>query len=185
MPILGREIDLYPEGLLDQPPSDDAERQWLVAHTSSRREKDLARKLLARNLPFFLPQMEQKFRSPNGRRRVAYLPLFPGYVFLRAAPLERDLVLETNCVVKLLLVRDPEELVFDLRQIHKLTHSGAALVRETEFTPGMSVRITAGPFQGFEGQVLKQQSGDRLLVLIHYLQQGVSISLEGCAVEPK
>lgn len=185
MPILAREIDLFPEGLLEQPISDDSGREWMVAHTMARREKDLARKLLARSLPFYLPQMEQKFRSPNGRKRVAYLPLFPGYLFLQASPLERDLVLESNCIVKLLPVRDPEELVFDLRQIHRLTNCGAPLVREATFVPGMCVRITSGPFQGFEGQVLKQQSGDRLLVLIRYLQQGVSVSLEGCAVEPK
>src|SRR5262249_8806512 len=92
-------------------------------------------------------------------------------------------VLETGCVVRALDVVNVDELVFDLRQIHQLTQSGEPLVREPEFVPGTLVRVTSGPFLGFEGRVIKRHSGDLLLVPVNYLQQGISISLEGCEVE--
>jgi transcriptional antiterminator RfaH len=184
MPLLAREPDLYPEDLLEPPEwRDDGERVWHVVHTLPRREKDLARRLLQQEIPFYLPQVEQQYRSPAGRRRVAYLPLFPSYLFLRSSLDETGDVFGTGCVARLLEVREPEQFLFDLQQIHRLTHSGTPFVREPEMLPGTPVRVTSGPFQGFEGRVIKHQSGARLLVMINYLQQGISISLEGCDVE--
>lgn len=184
MPVLAREPDLFPEDLLENPgESWTADRIWQVAHTMPRREKELARRLRKRDISFYLPQVEQKTRTPAGRKIVSWLPLFPGYLFVNPSDEETTAVLETGCVVRVLDVPDVEQLVFDLRQIHRLTQSGASLLRELEFTPGTPVRVTSGPFLGFEGRVVKRHSGDRLLILINYLQQGISISLEGCEVE--
>ena len=185
MPILKSEPTIFPDNLLDGRGVEiDPERSWLVAYTISRREKDLARKLFTKHIPFYLPIVQQQFRSPSGRRQTAFLPLFPGYVFLRAGEGERTSILQTNCVSQLLPVTIPDELEFDLRQVLQLTKSGAPLELEAKLEPGTPVRIISGAFQGFEGTVVKRQSGDRLLVSIRYVQQGISFSLEGCQVEP-
>jgi transcription antitermination factor NusG len=184
MPVLAREPDLFPEDLLEQFDAfPEAGRVWQVAHTLPRREKELARRLIRREIPFYLPLCEQRSRTPAGRRLTAWLPLFPGYLFVNAAEDQCTEVLETGCVARLLDAPDGRQLAFDLLQIHRLTESGAALVREPELQPGTPVRVTSGPFLGFEGRVVKRQSGDRLLILINYLQQGISISLEGCDIE--
>lgn len=184
MPVLAREPDLFPEHLLEQDDSFSAVgRVWQVAHTLPRREKELARRLIRREIPFYLPLCAQRSRTPAGRKLTAWLPLFPGYLFVNPAEEHGGEVLETGCVARLLDVPDARQLVFDLLQIHRLTQSGAALVREPELLPGAPVRVTSGPFLGFEGQVVKRQSGDRLLVLINYLQQGISVSLDGCDIE--
>lgn len=186
MPVLARETDLYPDNLLEPPAAPGSDfGVWQVAHTLPRREKELARRLRRSEVPFYLPLIEQRTRTPAGRKMVSHLPLFPGYVFVHADTDQTIRVLETNCVARLLTVPDSTELLFDLAQIHRLTQSGQPLHREPEFQPGTPVRVVAGPFQGFEGQVLKHQSGDRLLVLVNYLQQGISVSLEGCDVERK
>src|SRR5262245_33961515 len=121
MPLLARETDLFPDDLLDSAALVCvADRDWEVVHTLPRREKDLAPRLLALEIPFFRPQVEQRTRSPGGRRRVSYRPMFPGYLFLSAADDQRGQVIDTGCVARLLSVPDPEELLFDLRQIHEL-----------------------------------------------------------------
>jgi transcription antitermination factor NusG len=184
MPVLAREPDLFPEDLLEQSELFPvAGRIWQVAHTLPRREKELARRLMRREIPFYLPLCEQRSRTPAGRKLVSWLPLFPGYLFVNAVDDRCGDVLETGCVARLLDVPDARQLIFDLQQIHRLTQSGAALVRVNELQPGTPVRVTSGPFLGFEGQVVKHQSGDRLLVMINYLQQGISVSLEGCDIE--
>ena len=183
MPVLAQEPDLFPDDLLEGSALSTSGRVWQVAHTFPRREKELGRRLRRRQIPFYLPQIEQRTRTPGGRRIVSWLPLFTGYVFVNPNEEQTGLVLETKCVVRALDVVNVEELVFDLQQIHRLTQIGAPLVREPEFVPGTLVRVTSGPFLGFEGRVLKRHSGDRLLVLVNYLQQGISISLEGCEVE--
>jgi hypothetical protein len=46
------------------------------------------------------------------------------------------------------------------------------------------VRIRTGPLAGMEGVVVKRRGGDRLLVVVKFLQQGASIQIEDFQVEP-
>lgn len=184
MPILGREPDLYPANLLDLPQiGEETARSWWVAHTLPRREKTLVRQLQKQAIWHYLPQSEHRFRSPSGRNRISYAPVFPGYVFLYGGDQERSQTTETGSVARILQVPDGAKLTTDLRQIKKILDSGCALNAESQLEPGVAVRVTSGPFQGFEGQLLKHHSGDRLLVLVNYLQQGISIALDNWQVE--
>jgi len=57
MPVLKREPDLFPPNLFELDPT---LFPWRVAHVRSRQEKVLARYLHERDLPFYLPQTENK-----------------------------------------------------------------------------------------------------------------------------
>lgn len=184
MPILRKEPDLFPEGLLDQPGlGEEADTQWWAVHTLPRQEKTLARKLRVRGIRHYLPQAPRKTKSPAGRMRVSYVPLFAGYVFLYGTEQERLQSLESGCIAKMLPVGDGKRLTDDLRQIQKLISANVPFAFEERLEPGMGVRIKSGPFQGYEGQILKRHSGDRLLVIVNYLQQGISVALDDCQLE--
>ncbi|MFO1020279.1 MAG: transcription termination/antitermination NusG family protein [Planctomycetales bacterium] len=184
MPILGQEPDLYPQDLLDRHDvGTETDRVWWGVHTLPRQEKTLARKLHARQIWHYLPQVKKESRSPAGRVRKSFVPLFASYVFFYGSEKDRLAVLETGCVAKLLLAGDGAKLTADLRQVKRLIDSGATITFEPVLEPGTPVRVTTGPFQGFEGRVLKRHSGDRLLVIVNYLQQGISVALEDSQVE--
>ena len=51
MPLLPPETTLYPSDLLARPADPGAEARWWVIHTRPRAEKNLARKLLAGDIP--------------------------------------------------------------------------------------------------------------------------------------
>ena len=106
MPILPREIDLYPADLLESPVGDDDQSQWWAIYTLSRREKDLMRRLRQMEIAFYCPLIARRTRSPSGRVRVSHVPLFPGYVFLRGSDDQRQAALTTNCISRTLSVRD-------------------------------------------------------------------------------
>jgi hypothetical protein len=64
MSIRTKQLDLYPETLLDE--ADETEivegasaRYWWAIYTKSRQEKALARDLLAYQIPFYLPLVEK------------------------------------------------------------------------------------------------------------------------------
>lgn len=57
MPLLKREPDLFPADLFDLPVE---ARPWSVAHVRSRQEKALARYLVQKQIPFYLPQTENE-----------------------------------------------------------------------------------------------------------------------------
>lgn len=184
MPILTREPDLFPIDLLDGGQADcDLTRCWWVVHTRPRQEKALARRLHHLAVPHYVPQIELTSRSPAGRRRISYVPLFPGYAFLYVNDEERIRSFNSNAIVRFLEVPDGEQLRFDLQQIKRLTEMGRPLTAETRLPPGSTVRITRGPFENFEGCILDYRAGRRLLVMVNYLQQGVSVELDDDEIE--
>ncbi|HJZ94517.1 MAG TPA: transcription termination/antitermination NusG family protein [Gemmataceae bacterium] len=183
MPILPAEPALFPDDVLDAPVGLTAGDEWRVLHTRPRQEKGLARDLLARAVPFFLPTIRRPHRSA-GRIRVAEVPLFDGYVFLRA---DRDQyldALDTGRVVRALVVRDQAGLVSDLRRLHALLGLGRAVERERQLRAGQAVEITAGPLAGFRGTVVRAATGTRFVVAVDFIREGASVTCEGMALRP-
>ncbi len=183
MPILKEEPSLYPESLLDEIPIDAPGRSWYALYTKARQEKSLARELLNYKIPFYLP-LVRKISVSRGRRRTSLTPLFGGYLFVFAAEEERIRALTTNRVSRVLVVDDPERLVFDLRQLRQLIAADAPLTIESRLAAGRQVRVRRGAFAGLEGTVLKRRGETRLLVSINFLQQGASVEIDDFLLEP-
>ena len=184
MPILPKEPDIFPEDLLEQEhgPGESAKRWWSL-YTLPRREKQLMRRLRGMAVSHYGPLVERRTCSPSGRARISHVPLFASYVFLRGDEDERYQALTTNCVSRCLSVGDGERLAHDLRQIQRLIRSNAPLTPESRLEPGMRVRIRSGSLVGLEGTVVNRRGAKRLLVVVHFLQQGASIQLEDFQVE--
>jgi transcription antitermination factor NusG len=185
MPILPREPDIYPAELfLDLAGESAPVGQWWAMYTMARREKELMRRLRAMEIPFYAPLVHKRTRSPGGRVRESYVPLFPSYVFVRGTQPQRVQALTTNCVARTIDVADPARLADDLRQIQRLIELDAPLTIEARIQPGRRVRVRSGPMTGLEGTVLKRRGRDWLLVAVEFLQQGASVLLEDFQVEP-
>ena len=185
MPILGQETDMYPPDLFSGAPDDGVEEQrWYCVYTLSRREKDLMRKLAAWQIPFYGPVIEKRYRSPKGRLRTSYVPLFPNYVFLRASDSQRYQALTTNCVSRCTPVNDEEQLVHDLKQLSEVIAAGVGLTPEARLEPGNLVRVKTGPFAGYEGTVIRREGKTRLQLCVQFLEQGISIALDEGLIEP-
>ncbi len=192
MPILKSEIDISPADLLQQPASDqiivdpaqvDLQAvHWWCVYTLSRQEKVLMRKLLAATVDYCCPLIEKKSRSPNGRLRSSYLPLFSNYVFIRGNDDGRRVALATNCVQTCQRVIYPQQLVHDLNQIYFAIQNGAAVTAEARLQKGDPVMIKSGPFKGFEGFVQRRSGKTRFLIHLRYLEQGVSMEIDEAAL---
>ena len=183
MPILGKEISLYPTDLLDNAATESSDRCWWVVYTKARQEKALARDLAARQIPFYLPLLQKTLLS-RGRRISSYVPMFAGYVFLLGSEPQRVASLQTNRVSRMLAVDNQERLLFDLRQLQRLIDSGAPLSVESRIQPGDRVRVRSGLLADMEGVVLTRRGRTRLLVAVDFLQQGASVEVEDFQLEP-
>jgi transcriptional antiterminator RfaH len=186
MPLLPLEPFVFPEDLLEQPAaaSPDGAAPWWVLHTRPRAEKSLARRLLRGTTPFFLPLCKRQWRH-RGRLLCSYVPLFPGYVFLRADSQAVFKTLETNLVARVLPVPDQAQLHADLSRVYCLIASDAPLTPEDRLKPGALVEITSGPLAGLEGKVLRRGKQLKFIVEVHFLQSGVSVEIESWMIEPK
>jgi len=184
MPTLAAETDLYPIDLLDRDnwPDDDG-RRWWALYTRSRCEKELMRRLRALEIPFYGPTIETRGRTPQGRIRTSFIPLFANYVFLYGDESHRYTALTTNCVSRDLRVVDGQQLACDLRQLRQMILSGLPIAPEVRLQPGTRIRVRSGPLCGQEGFVLRRRGETRLLVAVRFLQQGASVQIDECDLE--
>ena len=141
MPILAAEPDLFPANLLDDDASSDS---WWLVYTLARREKELMRRLQVLGIGHYGPLLRRRNRSPAGRIRESYVPLFPSYVFLRGDDVARQKALATKCVSRTLPVPDGARLVHDLQQIWRLLASDMPLEPESRLEPGCRVSRPVG-----------------------------------------
>jgi transcription antitermination factor NusG len=186
MPILPKQRDMFPEGLLDEAGKGSAiaeSARWVAFYTLARREKDLSRKLEAAGIPFYAPLVKRRLHSAGGRIRSSFVPLFPGYVFSPVDDEQRRAALATNTVSRWLSIPDERMLVSDLRAIKRLIDTEKPLTPEARLEPGQPVRVRSGPLRGLEGVVVKRHGEERLLVAVRMLNQGASIELEDVDLE--
>jgi transcriptional antiterminator RfaH len=184
MPLLPPEPFVFPDDLLLQSGvcSDD-EVRWWVLHTRPRAEKALARQILTRAIPFFLPLHQRQWRN-RGRLFSSYLPLFPGYLFVHGSADAPQTALQTNQVARVIPVPDQTRFFADLQRVYQLMQSGLPLTPEERLEPGTLVEITSGPFAGMEGTILRRGTKLRFLVEVKFLKTGVSVEMDGCMFQP-
>src|SRR5258708_309878 len=106
MPLLPKEIDLFPDELFAL---SEVSFPWHVAHVRSRQEKSLARRLLEQQIPFYLPQIE-RVAERSSRRFRSYLPLFAGYVFFRGTERALSVALRSGVTTTMITVDDQKLL---------------------------------------------------------------------------
>ena len=151
--------------------------RWYAAYIVTRHEKVVAQQLQRRGLESFLPLYRATRRWKNRRAHVE-LPLFPGYLFVRINIAERVRALEVPGVVHIVSVRGepvevPDGEVESLRTAMRIRSSEPC----SYLSSGKRIRIKAGPLQGLEGVVVRQNSQARIIVSVDFIQRSTAIEL--------
>lgn len=181
-------VDRFPQDIFSYSQSlgvakSERDRSWWLAHTRPRQEKALAADLAAYSVAYYLPLVKRKSLT-RGRTRVARIPLFPSYVFLYGNDDDRLQSLKTNRILTVQKVDDGDTLRRELLTFAELIALGAPLVPEARLTGGDRVRVKSGPFRDREGTIIRRNGKTRLLVALNYLQQGASLEIDDCFLEP-
>jgi transcriptional antiterminator RfaH len=148
---------------------------WYVLHSKPRKEEFLLDQLRLNKFEAYCPMLKVTPVNPRSRKRVPY---FPGYVFLRV-----DLSQEKASSLQWMPgatgfvsfdgmpARVPEGLMNALRQkVDAVNAAGGETLHELE--PGQTVRVTGGPFAGYEAIFDARIPGsERVRVLLKLLQR--------------
>lgn len=150
---------------------------WHVLHVRPRCEKKMAAYCSTLPLQHYLPlRMEKKKYQ---RRKVeVWKPLFPGYVFTMFRPELRISLLQSGQIARIMEVKDQARFISEIEQIQKALVADPGLQACPALTAGMMVRITAGPFQGLEGIVVKSKGQARVIINVDMIGQGVAIEAD-------
>lgn len=159
--------------------------RWHVLWTRSNSERLVHDQLSAKGFEVFLPQVDRWSRRGHGNvRRLARVPMFPSYLFLRHA-IDKPSYLEvckTRGLVRILgsrwdrLATVPEE---EIEAIRTVVQTDLPVVPHPYLQAGQQVRITHGPLADIEGLLVKSEPKKGLLVLsVELLRQSVAVEID-------
>ncbi len=156
--------------------------RWYVAHCKPRREKKLVdyceRHAIGATLPCY--DSAHKYR---GKTVVFRKPLFPGYVFLRIEPTQKDAIRQNDHVANLLEVFDQEQFESQLNDILLALDSKLGVQLAPSIGEGMRVRIKGGPLQGVEGWVEQRYGMSTVLLRLDFISQAAAVKLDADLLE--
>jgi transcription antitermination factor NusG len=165
-------------------PSDYALPRWYAVYTAANHEKRVHEQLGQRSVASFLPLYETVRRWKDRRKRLE-LPLFPGYVFVRLALVDRLRVLQIPSVVRLVGFNGQATPLSD-EEIEGLRNGLAkgVLAQPCPFlTVGRRVRIKSGPLEGRQGILLRRKAGLRVVLSIDLIMRSIVVDVEAKDVE--
>ena len=155
---------------------------WYVLHSKPRKEEFLLDQLRLHGFESYCPLVRVATVNPRARK---VRPYFPGYVFLqadlnhaRASSLHWMPGAIGFVVFDGIPARVPDGLVPTIRQrVEAVNAAGGELFHELK--AGDRVRVTGGPFAGYEAIFDARLPGsERVRVLIQLLQQRRKLSIE-------
>jgi transcription antitermination factor NusG len=165
-------------------PAEYAETRWYAAYTMARHEKRVALQLEERSVEHFLP-LYGSIRRWKDRRVTLYLPLFPGYVFVRVALRDRLAVLQVPGVARLVGFNGRPCALPD----SDIDAMQGCLARKIQLKPhpylqiGRRVRVGKGPLQGLQGILVRKKNGTRFVISLDLIMRSVMIEVDGSEVD--
>ncbi|MCO6400566.1 MAG: hypothetical protein J5I99_04970 [Verrucomicrobia bacterium] len=157
--------------------------RWVVVHTRPRCEKKLTDAASREGMPTYLPLQTRTHRYGK-RRRTFRLPLFSGYTFCCADPVQRQWLQQNQHVANVLAVPDEARLMEQLRQVRAALSAGALIELMPYLETGHRVRIASGPLRGVEGTVVRIQGRTRVLLTIDMIQQAAAVEMDSSLLTP-
>ena len=160
--------------------------KWYAVHTFSHHEQRVNKRLSDKRLNAYLPL----YTARSLRKDVKTLiekPLFPGYLFVFVPLVERLTVLQVPGVVRLVGFGGKPTPVTE-QEIESLRTARAMGIYLEPFAYpeiGQKVRIKAGPFEGFQGILIRRKGKYRVVLSLESItSSSFVLDVDSCNVEP-
>ena len=154
-------------------------KYWYAVYVRSRHEKKVHQLFEEKGVESSLPLIKTT-RQWSDRKKKVEIPLFRGYVFVRINIGKDKLnIIKTDGVVKFIGIRSKPSKIPDeeIHWVHMMVEESDTVQSEKEIPVGQKVRVSAGPFKGIEGVVLRSGNRSRLVVLIESIMHAVSVEI--------
>lgn len=160
-------------------------KDWFVLCTRSRYEKKLAESFEKSRINYFLPTRIVRKKWSDRWKNVETV-LFPGYIFVQFEEQDRYQILNTPGAVRFLYFAGKYATLsrLDVQMINQsLDNSQELEVVNSELFEGQLVKITSGPFKGFEAKLVHHNGKGKLLLEVKSIAQGVLIEIGNAVIK--
>ncbi len=155
----------------------ESQPRWYLVQCRARQDERALEHLVRQGFECYRPLFERE-RIRRGRRELANLVLFPGYLFIRLDRIHDNWlpIRSTRGVVQLVRFNTDPLPVADavIEQIRRRIDSG--LMREHYLRAGEPVVIVEGSFSGIEAMFLASDGDERVMLLLNILQSEQTLS---------
>ena len=153
-------------------------KHWIAIYTKPRHEKTTALALEEKGFKTYLPIVKER-RKWSDRKKWVEFPLFKSYLFVQCELKEGLFVLQTTGVVKLIKFGEEIAIVSPrvIESLRLLIEGGYTPEPLDYFIQGDKVEVREGAMKGIEGEVIRIDKEDRLLVRVEAIQHSVSVSI--------
>jgi transcription antitermination factor NusG len=143
------------------------------------------RQLESKSIEAFLPVYLTVSRWKNRRAQIEN-PVFPSYVFTRINLSERNRVLATSGVLRMLSFNGTPAPIDDaeIEAVRLCMDRGATLEAYPSLVVGDRVRVRSGVLEGLEGLISRCKNERRLIVPISLINQSVAVEVDVQLLEP-
>ena len=151
---------------------------WYALYLRSRYEKRVSERLQENRIETFLPLVEEVHIWSDRKKRVLE-PLFRGYSFVRTDLRNKEVILQTEGVVRLVGIGSRPSPIPDaqIEWIRMMVNGSPRVKKERYLSVGERVRVIGGPFEGLEGIVMRTKSSTRVAVSLDVIAQSVSVEV--------
>jgi len=165
--------------------ADYLEEHWYAAYTCANHEKRVAEQLDFRAVEHFLP-LYKTIRRWKDRRVCLEMPLFPGYVFVRLALVNRLNVLQVPGVVHLVGFNGSPAAVpvEEVLRVREVLSRGMRAEPHPFLRVGRPVRVKAGPLAGLEGILVRRKNRLRFVVSVKLILRSIAVEVDEADLEP-
>jgi transcription antitermination factor NusG len=156
---------------------------WYAVYTKARHEKRVSGLLQERGIETFLPLIPRVSQWKD-RKKLVQWPLFPSYVFVRAAHCDAYGMLGVPGVAAVVKANGRPAVIDDreldnVRLFAEALQNGPAVAESRPFhARGSWVEVTDGPFRGVRGVVEERRGRTRVLIGLKALGQGLEVDID-------
>ena len=165
------------------PVAECSDAPWYALKVRTGGEATVVSTLKSRGFAPYCPTQKER-RRYSDRMKVVEVPVFPGYIFCCFDARHKLPVISCPGVEYIVgfgsgPIPVPEA---ELTNIRRMIDAGAFAV--PGLARGQRVRITHGPLQGIEGILVRDNTGDQLVVSIDLLGRGACLRIDEYEVCP-
>ena len=157
----------------------DTLKFWIVIYTKPRHEKHVAEELKLKGYEIYLPLIKKR-RKWSDRKKIVAFPLFKSYIFVKTELNKTLPISQTSGIIRLVKFGDNIAIVKDssINSIKLMLDGGYNPEITDYFIKGDSVVVKEGALKGIQGEVVRIDGNDRLIIRIDSIRHSLSIKIK-------
>ena len=162
------------------PKSEENSLQWYAIFTMPRSEKKVAERLISKGFEIYLPLMPS-FRTWSDRKKKIWVPLLPGFIFVKITENEVFESLNVQGALGILRYMGKPARVrdFEINNLRILLKEPDYInsIEPIDVIEGEEIEVIRGPFIGLIGKCIRIQGKFRIIVEIEALGRLIEVNV--------